>query len=113
MRKLLLPVVMLFSMASCSLFSSPDTTAAVNAVSHLEEVGINALDTVKTLVENSTGLDVNQKTQLLEKVKEEKVKVLQLSKSLTQLLKEYGDVQWEVVAEELYDLYKKHRDGGK
>jgi hypothetical protein len=87
-----------------------DMTPAVLAADRMEDIGVNSLDTIATLVENATGLDPAQKQALLAKVSAEREKLLTLHKEITGLLESYGDIDWKTLANDAYEMYKKLRD---
>ena len=113
MPKIFMPLllgVVIFLTPSCTLFTD-DATPAMSAATHMEDIGVGALDTVTELISNATGLDPVKKAELLRKAAEEKAKLLELSKTLRDLLSTYGSVDWQKVATDAYDMYIKYRSG--
>ncbi|RMH13171.1 MAG: hypothetical protein D6698_14315 [Gammaproteobacteria bacterium] len=100
MKKILV-LVLLVLLAACAT----NTTPLAKSYDSISTIAINALDTVKSLVEQSTGLDPKVKEKILEKVEVERKKVEALKASSMALLSEMGEIDWEqIIKDELKEV---------
>jgi uncharacterized protein YlxW (UPF0749 family) len=104
----LLLLLLFVPLTSCQLFTT-DITPAMLASSKMEDIGVNALDTVEELIKNAEGLEAEAKSELLQKVSTERQKLTTLYQELQKLLESYGDINWREIATDAYSLYKDLR----
>ena len=88
------------------LYGCTNTTPAMKGVTTLTNVAANALDTVKALADQLK--DPAAKAAIHAKADAEMRKALELHKKLTELLEQYGEIDYREFVEIAFELYRKY-----
>lgn len=108
--KILCSLVLLVALClpSCSMFSSPDVTPALQNQTAQAQIFDDTMDSMKSLIGNSS-LDDSQKALLFSKLEIERGKFHELEVQMVEYLNSFGEVDWKAVAKKMYELYKEAR----
>ena len=107
MRYLILPAFLL--LGSCHLFSSIETTPAINNQIAQQQIVLDMFDSMQALVQQAS-MDEASRTTLLAKIAAERQKYEALASKMLEYLQSFGDVDWEQLAKSALELYKKVRE---
>lgn len=112
MRQLVLFVVVLLT-TSCALFSSPDMTGALEADMERERLHVSGMEAFTDVVQRSQGWTEEQKTRVLEAIRQNLTDYAELAQRSHLLLAEVSDIDWHTIATQAVELYRDLDIGGE
>ena len=91
--------------ASCAMLSD-NVTPAMEAVAKMKEMHMKTLDVFEGLVDQATATP-EEKAKIKAAIAVDREKFGRLSGETLALLQTFGSVDWQKIALDLFDLYKK------
>ena len=105
-----IPVLLLLAtLASCSLFQAADATPALVASTEREGIFTRQAEAFAKVIRGATGLDEATRARALEAIAKDVADYGRLASATHELLVEFGDVDWRQIARQAHELYQERR----